>query len=559
MAGRREVAAVLDRLAFCAELIGDRRAGAYTAAAWAIRQQTGDLDQLYASGALAEVRGVGKRTLAIVGQVLDGQPVAELDALLAEIPPGLFEVRRIRGLGPKKIKTLWRELGITSLGDLEYACRENRLIELSGFGAKTQAKVLAQLEAIRATEGLVRRDQAAAVLTPLLARLDVAPGITRVAIGGDYRRGLELCGALVVVAAGPDVRGGLAAAGVAGGRFEEHEVTVVATDPDQFGVALAAASSDPAHFAALVARAAARGLTLDPSGLSRDGEPIACAEEDDLYAALELERPAAQRRDRETPLVERGRPTPRLVTRADLRGALHNHTEASDGGDSVAAMRAAAAARGLSYLGISDHSQTAFYARGLEPERLLAQIEEIARLDQDGDRCRLLAGVESDILGEGQLDYDPELLARLDFVIASVHNRHGHDRERMTARMVAAARDPYTSVIGHPTGRLLLGRPPAEFDMAALLDACAESGCAIELNSDPQRLDLEPRYLAMARERGVLVSIAADAHSTSALDYLDHGVAVARRAGLRPDDVLNCRSLPELRAWLAARRPPGAA
>lgn len=245
-----------------------------------------------------------------------------------------------------------------------------------------------------------------------------------------------------------------------------------------------------------------------------------------------------------------------LVTRSDLRGALHNHTIASDGTATLEQMRDAAAARGLTYLGISDHSVSAFYARGLDHERLLEQARTIATMEANG--CTLLSGVESDILQDGALDYADDVLSELDLVIASVHRRHAQTAEQMTARMVAAAQNPWTAVVGHPTGRLLLGRDPSEYDMGAFLDACATHGCAVELNANPHRLDLNERHLAMAKERGLLVSIAADAHSVDELDHLDYGITIARRAGLTAEDVLNARSLGELSAWLGERRSAAA-
>lgn len=535
MSSRRAVLSALERLAFAAELLDDPRARAYASAAWAVRQQKGEIEELFASGQLAELRGLGKSTLAIVEDVLTGREPAALVTLSAKLPPGLFEIRKIRGLGPKKVKALWSELGITTLGELEYACRENRLIDLKGFGRKTQAQVLEQIAALRDTQGKMRRDQALSLAAGVVAAL----GEARAAIAGDLRRGLELIEDLPIVT-------------VADAIEVPAPARLITATADGFGAALVIATGSKAHVDALRERARQRSLLLDESGLWRDGERVPCPEEDDVYAALGLSPTPAERRDTSV-LVEVGRALPALVRREDLRGALHNHTVASDGAHTLSQMRAAATERRLEYLGISDHSVSAFYAKGLEVERLAAQRDEIARLAGEG--AVLLSGVESDILEHGELDYPDEILAGLEVVVASVHKRFAHDRAAATARLVAAASHPRTAIIGHPTGRLLLGRPPVSLDMEAFLDACAKSGCAVELNANPHRLDLSAEHLVLAKERGVLVSIAADAHHVAELDYLAHGVSVARRAGLTAEDVLNARSLSELRVWLAGRRP----
>ncbi|MEZ4383533.1 MAG: helix-hairpin-helix domain-containing protein [Nannocystaceae bacterium] len=550
---KRTLLSLLGRLAFAHELVGDPRAAkAYGSAIWTLRQVDGDLREMHASGALAKVRGVGKSVLRVADAVFaEGGPSEpeELAAMEAEIPAGLREVAKLRGLGPKKVRQLWAELGITTLAELEYACSENRLVDLKGFGAKSQAKVLAAIAEARANEGLLRRDQAKLVLDAVVKSLADA-GVAAHVVGA-YRRGCEVVDALelVAVAAAAAVAAALPNAIVDGDvvarKVSGTPLRVFCCAAARLGTELVLRTGPEDHVAALTARG---GGSL----------PIA-GDEAALYAALDLSPTPPERRDAGAPLYVRGRARPELIRREDLVGALHNHTTASDGMHSIEAMRAAAAARGLAYLGISEHSRAASYAGGLEIDALLAQLERIAALNAEGHACTLLTGIESDILADGALDYAPETLRRLDLVIASVHNRHGQRGEAMTLRMVAAAENPWTDVIGHPTGRLLLGRAPSDFEVVAMLDACAASGCAVELNASPQRLDLHERHLSMAKERGILVSIAADAHSAEALDHLDYGISIARRAGLTPADVLNCKPLDELRAWLRARKERAAA
>lgn len=540
---RRQVVDTFERLAFAAELLEDPRARSYGQASWALRNVEGDIAEKRESGELAELRGIGKSALAIIDEVLAGQRPEALAKLEAELPAGLFEIRRIKGLGVKKVSALWKELGITSLGELEYACKENRLVDLKGFGKKTQASVLAQIAELSRTQGLMRRDRARALLEPYVAALAAHSGVSHAIIVGDYRRGFEVVRELAVLVAGDEPGAAIDAAAAA--RPPEMPITVHVADAAHFGARALALTASEAHVEALAARAHDRGLVL---------EAIAGTDEEDVYRALELVPTEPERREAGVPLVEVGKARPRLVTREDLRGALHNHTVASDGTATLEAMRDAAAARGLDYLGISEHSVSAFYARGLDVEKLREQVARIAVLNGEASPCVLLTGVESDILAEGELDYADHVLDELEVVVASAHRRHSQSAAQMTARMVAAAKSPHTAVIGHPTGRLLLGRSPSEYDVGAFLDACAESGCAVELNANPHRLDLNEQHLAMAKERGVLVSIAADAHAVEELDNLEYGVTIARRAGLTPDDVLNARPLDGLREWLAARR-----
>lgn len=531
MTHRKDIVRALERLAFAAELSGDRRAAGWKSAAWAIRQLDEDLAQMIDEGRLQQLKGVGPATSVLVADLLDGLVPAVVAEMEAAVAPGLFDLRRIKGLGAKKIKALHEQLGVSTLGELEYACRENRLLSLKGFGAKTQQRILEEIARLRADEGKLRRDRAQAVVAPLLEELSRA-GV-RAQVVGDLPRGCELVEHLGLLVE-------------AGARVEAPpEVEVAYARAEEWGWRALERTAHPAHLAALEACARERGVEL---------AALSAPDEEAVYAALGLLWTPPERREPGVPLVGIGQARTPFIRRVDLRGALHNHSVASDGAHTLRQMRAAAAAVGLRYLGISDHSVSAFYARGLSAEALLAQAAEIEALNAEGSSCVLLTGVESDILPDGRLDYEDAVLARLEVVVASVHGAMRQDEPTMTARMVAAARSPHTAVVGHPTGRLLLGRPPARFDVGRFLDACAESGCAVELNANPARLDLHERHLAMARERGIPISIAADAHAVTELDHLDHGVAIARRAGLTPEDVLNAWELDALRAWLAERR-----
>jgi DNA polymerase (family X) len=567
---RRAATEALARVAFAAELLEDPRVDARTAStvAWALRSVEGSTDALFADGAFERIDGMSAPLWAVVDDALHERTPALLDELERLLPRGILELRAIKGLGPKKIRALWKDLEITSVGELEYACRENRLVTLKGFGDKTQASVMEQIAALRAQAGRMRLDDARDRSERLRTLLH-AQGAADVHVAGALRRGAELVAALRLVARCDPDAATRALQTLAADLGEAH-VRIAREDADgsvrvtmtagplraivravaratQLGVAVLDETGGPVHVDLVRSHAAARGVTF---------AAIEATTDDAVYDALGLLPTAPERREPGVPLVERGHVTPRLVERADLRGALHNHTDASDGTATLEEMRAAAIARGLAYLGITDHSKSASYAHGLQESALEAQRARIDALnrDADGSRCALLSGVESDILRDGALDYEDHALRPLDVVVASVHNRFGQRGEPMTARMLAAARHPMTDIVGHPTGRLLLGRAPVAYDVSALLAACAERGCAVELNANPARLDLSEQHLAEAKDRGVLVSIAADAHAPDELDALEWGILIARRAGLTPEDVLNTRDLASLRVWLKARR-----
>lgn len=522
---RRTAGKLLDRLAFAHTLVGDPyKARAYKNAAWPIRSLEGDLAELLATGALKGKRGFGKGVMGVLQAAVDGVEPVGLAELEAKVPPGLFEVARIRGLGATKVRQLYESLAITDLSELEYACRENRLLALDGFGKGTQTKVLAEVQRLMSERGKFRRDHARALADALVAHL--RPRCERVMVVGEMRRGCELVETLELLVVG------------------DAELPPL---PDGAPTVLLHRSNG-ADWGTLAVQHTGTAAHLDALGPL----PVASSEAE-VYRKLGFLVPAPEQRE-SSDLVRLGHAPVELVRREDLQGSLHNHTTYSDGADSLETMRDAALQAGLAYFAVTEHSQTANYARGLEPHRLADQVDEVRRLNEQGHGCMLLAGVESDILREGELDYTPEELAQLDLVVASIHNRFGLKGEAMTRRMANAAANPWVSIMGHPTGRLLLGRPPADYDVEAMLDNAAENGCAVELNASPARLDLNEEHLRMASERGLLVSIAADAHSARELDYLGYGVSIARRAGLRPDQVLNCMGLNELLRWLERRK-----
>ncbi len=473
------------------------------------------------------------------------------------MPAGLPELLALPGLGPKRARTLWQELGIASLGELEYACRENRLLSLAGFGPATQSSILDAIEFRRRasasrhlSDGWQAGEEVAAVLR------GAAPD-ARVAVAGEVRRYCEIVTEAVVVCAGappaallPVLAGLLPDAAtdssgdVAGRHACGLPVRVVTAARDSFGAALVWYTGSARHLEQLAARAAASGLTFAAGALTdAAGNAVACAEEADLYGRLDLPWIPPELREAEGEIeAAAAGALPRLVEAGDVLGAVHAHTTDSDGAASLDAMAAAAAALGWSLLGIADHSQAAAYAHGLDAARLRAQGEAIAAHNARGGKPRILRGTEADVLPDGTLDL-PEGV-ELDFVVASVHSSFRQSVEAQTARLVrAVSRGPGT-ILGHPTGRLLLARDGYRVDLEAVLQAAAASGAAVEINAHPFRLDLDWRWVRRAVALGVPISIGPDAHDPAGLADVRWGVGIARKGWATATDVLNARAWP---------------
>jgi DNA polymerase (family 10) len=560
---RKTAARTLRRIADLLEVHGSNphRVRAFANAARAVERVDGDLGAMVEDGSLLDIRGIGKGTAAVVADLADGRRPATLVELDEITPVGLTELFEIEGLGPKKVKTLWRELDITSAGELEYACRENRLVDLPGFGPKSQDRLLGavRFHLVSRERQLIHQAWESA---RQLARLMEGSGDARATVAGELRRGLETVGQIDLVVAGSgDLRDSVTrvltdADEVAEDRwrgvtYAGLPVQVLTTTPGAFPVTMVLATGSDGHLEALRRRAAAVGMTFDGRGLRADGQPVEVAGEPDVYQALgcrwvppelreggdEVERSAAGR-------------LPELVAASDLLGALHNHTTDSDGSGTVAEMAAAAADLGWRFLGVADHSPAAHYANGLSAERLRAQWREIDRINGAGGGPRVIKGLEADILFDGGLDIPRECESGLEYVVASVHSSFRLTEEDQTARVVAAVRHPACRVLGHPTGRLLLARPGYELDLEAVLIACAEEGVAVEINASPYRLDLDHRWAKRAVELGIPLAINPDAHSVEGLEDVRWGVTVARRAGATPIDVLNCGDIEQ---WLASR------
>jgi len=547
-----EVARAFREIAALLELKGDSpfHARAYEKAADAI-ERAGDLVGLAREGRLTEIGGIGKGLADKIGYFLATGTIPMLDELRKEIPKGVVELARIPGLGPGRIRALRESIGIESPEDLQSALAEGRLSGVKGFGPKLLEDLGRALRLWTESRGLrlhrAGRRDAEEVLGALLAL-----GAAEAAIAGDLARWREVVGDLSLVASHPSPSEFLAAAAsrfpgsmIEGTtlRFSSASglpVRVRVVPPSSFGAALALAVASPAHRAALERLAEERSLTLGEDGLLEEGRLLPARDEAALYAALGLPLlpPEIREGSGEIEAALRG-PLPGLLVREEIRGAVHVHSAWSDGTASIREMAEKAIALGFEYLAIADHSRSAGYAGGLSIERLLAQGEEARSVAAETAPFRIFHGVESDILANGALDYPDEILEALDFVVSSVHSRFGLSREEQTARLVAAVRNRFTTVLGHPSGRLLLTREPYAFDADAVWDAAAETGTAVELNAHEERLDVDWRELPKLRERGVPIWIGSDAHAPDEMGDLDLAVHIARKGWIGPCAVLN--------------------
>jgi DNA polymerase (family X) len=567
------IARILAEMGTLLEVRGENpfRTRAYHNAAQALRALPADLSGMIADGSLAEVPGIGETMLAKITQLATTGHLPAYEKLRAETPPGLVALLRVPGLGPKKIKTLHDELKIESLADLRAAAETGKIAALKGFGDKTQAKILEGISFVESVGDRVLQSTARRLVAPIVAALRRHKGVIRLEVCGSLRRRKETIGDLDILFSAaeaapvldhfiklPDVAEVLAHGPTkASVRLAEGvQCDLRGVSDAQFPFALHYFTGSKAHNIAMRRRAIARGLKLNEYGLEGDEGPIPCADEAELFAALGLAYiPPELREDTgEFDLAEAG-PIPPLVELADLAGTFHCHTDWSDGGATLAEMAEAARDAGLHYLGIADHSRSAGYAGGLSIDRVRRQWEEIDALNARlGRKLRLFKGTECDILPDGTLDYPDDLLYGFDYVVASVHSSFGLPREAMTRRICRAVSNPRVTMLGHPTGRLLLARDGYAVDLDAVIAAAAQAGTMIEINADPHRLDLDDEHCRKARDAGVTIVINPDAHSTGGLANLDYGIGVARRAGLRPADVFNAAPLRPVVAALARRR-----
>ena len=581
-----QIADLFESIAQMLELKGEVvfKVRAYTNAARALETWPGDLAKAVAEETLGDIPGVGKAIAEKIAELVTTGELAYFNRLKAEFPPGIFEMFEIQGMGPKKIKAVWEKLDVTTVDALEKACTDGRVAELPGFGDKTALKLLAAIDARKKFAGRFKIGDIAQDAESLLDDLRQHPDVNRVNVCGSYRRRKEIVGDLDFLVSTKEPA-------AVSDFFVGHEMveSVIAHGPtkssvrlksgiqadlrvvkdEEFPFALNYFTGSKEHNIIMRQRALAHGWTLNEyrveeaskvegrKSKAAEVEPIpAIREEADLYRALGLDYVEPElREDRGEFAAAENHTLPRLIEKENLRGTFHNHTTASDGRASLAEMAAAAEELGLQYLGIADHSKSSFQAHGLDADRLLAQVAEIRAMNSaHGPGFKIFTGSEVDILKDGSLDFPDEILAQLDYCVASVHSVFNLSEAEMTARIIKAISNPHITMLGHLTGRLLLSREPYAVDIPAIIEAAAATGTIIELNCSPWRLDMDWRWWPLAKEKGVKCSINPDAHHTTQLNHLWFGIGAARKGWLTRDDVVNTLPLGKVEAALGAKR-----
>lgn len=511
----------LETLAFLLELQGENpfKIRAFQKVAGIVAELSDPVETLVANGTLESIEGIGKGSRALIEERIQTGKMAELETARAAFPPGIVELREVRGLGVKKIKTLFEQLQISSLAELEYSCHENRLVDLKGFGGKTQENILKSIHHLKSVRGRALLPQALHDAESLLVNM---PGAV---IVGELARYRETVDRIELLAPKP----------LKAPARSEGGLPVVVHTPEA-GESFAAAKFR---------------LESAPDWLQELGSQDwrQASTEEDIFRAIRCAPVPPEVREGSTRAVA----SP-LLEETHIRGVFHLHTTASDGKNSLEEMVAACVEQGWEYVGVSDHSQSAFYAGGLKVPDVKRQRAAIDELREKFPGITIFHGIESDILADGSLDYPENILSEFDFVVASVHGQMKMNRAAMTDRICRALENPHTTWLGHMTGRLLLGRPGYEVDFEQILRTAEKTGAGLELNSNPYRLDVDWRLLPEVRRRRIPVGVFPDAHSVAGLHDVKWGVMMARKAGLGPADVSNTKTAREMKAWLESRK-----
>ena len=578
----REIAEIFERCSDMLQIRGDNihRVLSYRRAAETIRALPRDLRAISEEDGLTKLSNIGKTIAAKIDEMLETGELEFYNRLAAEIPEGLVDIMHINGVGPKKAKLFWEQLDITDIEDLKEAAGQGQLAGLPGMGKKSQEKILEGIEALSRQTGRSSIGDALPAAQGILDLLLELPEAEEGAVAGSIRRGRETIGDVDILIASADAApimdrfvGMENVARVLGHGPTKSSVELLSglqvdvrvLDKSRWGTALNYFTGSLAHNVKMRQIALNQGLSLNEHALSpvdddkdiiESADKILCDSEEKVYAALGLQYvPPELREDSGEIEAAQSHQIPDLITRADIVADLHMHTTASDGKHTIREMAAACIERGHQYIVITDHSRSLGVANGLSIERLLAQVEEVRRIDDEfGDDIQIFAGSEVDIRADGSLDYPDEILEQLDFAIASLHSGLGQKRDQITMRLLSAISNPYIHMIGHPSARQFPHREEVDADWDAVLEAAAANETILEINANPLRLDLKPELARMAKDAGVLLAVNTDAHAISHLDLMDYGITNARRGWVEARHVVNAWDLPRFRQWIGSRR-----
>ena len=572
MMNKNEIAAVLVEIAEILEIKGENpfKVRAYYNAARTLEGLTEDLSALIQSKQLTELPGIGKNLADHIIELHQTGKLKEYDKIIKSVPEGIFEILKIPGVGPKKVRVLWEKLGITSILHLEQACHQGRVAHLEGFGEKTQSKILEGIAQIEKHSGQFLYAVADDLAQTILKKLEKHPKVERASIAGSLRRCKEVVKDIDIVAATEDPKKVMdlfvklpeVEKVIAHGETKSTILLKLGIQADlrcvsdkEFPYALHHFTGSKEHNVALRSLAQDKKMKMNEYCLfdlkGKTEKLIPCKDENEIFAKLGMEYIPPEIRENmgEIEAAQKHK-LPKLIESKDVRGLLHCHSTWSDGTASIERMAEGVKALGFEYIGVADHSAVAKYANGLTPERVKEQFKEIDALNKKLKGLHIFKGIEADILPDGEVDMGEKVLNSFDYVVVSVHSKFNLTSAEMTKRVIKAIKNKYVHILGHMTGRLLLRREGFALDIKAVIDACADYGVAIEINANPLRLDIDWRHIPYAKEKKAMLIINPDAHSVSGLEDYEYGVSIARKGWLTADDILNTRSALEIMKWL---------
>lgn len=562
---KHEISRILNDIGILLEITGENffKSKAYYDAARRIELLDEDLEVLVSENRLKDIKGFGEALTKKITELVTTGSLKYYEELRESVPSGLIEMLRIPGFGPKKVRAVYENLGITSIGELKYACMENRLLKLPGFGEKTQKKVLEGIENINKYANQYYYPHAKMLAEEIIKSLKSAGNVMRISEGGSLRRRKETVKDIDILASSNKssvvmdafINHPLVSKVVSKGETKSAVVLNdginvdlrVVTD-EEFPYALHHFTGSKEHNTALRHLAKKQGIKINEYGLFMGEDLIKCSSEEDIFRVFGMNYIEPELRENNGELEAAVDGTlPDLIKLSDIKGIFHVHSLYSDGTNSIEELVEYCISKGFSYLGITDHSKSAYYAGGLKEDDIKRQHEEIDRLNEKYSSFLILKGIELDILPDGSIDYDDEILSLFDFTVASVHSSFGMDEDKMTGRVLKAIRNKHVSILGHPTGRLLLSREPFKIDIDEIIKAASTENVILEINANPHRLDLDWRYIKKAREQGCKFVICPDAHRLDGIDDMEYGINMARKGWLTKGDVINTFNVDEIR------------